>query len=149
MSDNTNIDITATVIDADHMILGRLSSHVAKRLLNGETIDIINAEKTIVSGSKVSTIGEYKDSMKRGSKENGPYYPKRPDMILKRTIRGMLPYKKMRGREAMANLKTHVSIPFELAAIEAEKPEECRGNRLGTSKYIQLGEVSKRLGAKY
>ncbi|MCK5660568.1 MAG: 50S ribosomal protein L13, partial [Methanosarcinales archaeon] len=92
MSDNTNI-INTSVIDAEHMILGRLSSHVAKRLLAGETIDIINAEKTIISGSKVTTLGEYKDSMKRGSKENGPYYPKRPDMILKRTIRGMLPHK--------------------------------------------------------
>lgn len=138
-----------TVIDAEQMILGRLSSHVAKRLLAGETISIVNAEKTIISGSKATTIEEYKHSMDRGSKEQGPYYPKRPDMILKRTIRGMLPYKRMRGREAMARLRTHARIPVELSGIEAEKPEECRSSRLGTSKYIQLGEISTRLGSKY
>src|SRR5665648_837703 len=134
MSTNTN----TTVIDAEHMILGRLSSHVAKRLLAGETIDIINAEKTIISGNKVSTIGHYEHCRDRGSKENGPYYPKRPDMILKRTIRGMLPYKRLRGREAMARLKTHVRTPLELVAIKTEKPEECKGNRLGTSKYMPV-----------
>ncbi len=49
-----------TVINADGMILGRLASILAKRLLAGEEIHIINAEKIVISGDKVTTFGEYK-----------------------------------------------------------------------------------------
>ncbi|MDD2803867.1 MAG: uL13 family ribosomal protein, partial [Methanocorpusculum sp.] len=39
-----------TVIDGENLLLGRLSSIVATRILAGEEIAIINAEKVIVSG---------------------------------------------------------------------------------------------------
>ena len=37
-----------TIIDADGLILGRLASVVASRLLHGATIAIINAERVTV-----------------------------------------------------------------------------------------------------
>src|SRR5665647_3512969 len=83
-----------TVIDANGLILGRLASTVAKQLLSGDDkIYIVNAEKAIISGSKAATLREYRETRERGATEFGPYFPKRPDRILKRTIRGMLPYK--------------------------------------------------------
>jgi len=93
--------MTTITIDANGLILGRLASMVATRLLNGETIAIINAERTVVSGSKVTTIREYKEMVNKGSTESGPYFPRRADHIVKRTIRGMLPHKRMRGRDAL------------------------------------------------
>ncbi|RLI06236.1 50S ribosomal protein L13, partial [Candidatus Bathyarchaeota archaeon] len=39
-----------SVIDASGLILGRMASIVAKRLLEGEQIEIVNAEKAVVSG---------------------------------------------------------------------------------------------------
>ncbi|WP_406661115.1 50S ribosomal protein L13 [Methanolobus sp. ZRKC3] len=140
-----------TVIDANGLIMGRLSSIVAKRLLEGETIDIVNAEKVVVSGSKVTTMLEYKTSREMGRREKsfGPYFPKRPDRILKRTVRGMLPYKRARGKDAMGRLKIYVGVPLELKNAELTKIAEADMNRLSSNKYLTLADISKKMGAKF
>lgn len=138
-----------TVINADGMILGRLSSIIAKRLLNGEEIFVVNAEKAVISGSRVTTFKEYKQSADRGNKEFGPYFPKRPDHIMKRTVRGMLPYKQSKGREALSRFRTYIGIPEELSGKEMESINGAHMNRLSSAKYIRLDELSKKLGANY
>jgi large subunit ribosomal protein L13 len=137
------------VIDASGLILGRLSSVVAKRLLEGERIFIVNAERAVISGSKVSTFREYLQARQRGIKEKGPYYPKRPDRILKRTIRGMLPYKRQRGREALSRLRVYVGVPKELADETMSRVEGASMSRLSTAKYLELGELSRKLGGRF
>ncbi len=137
-----------TIIDANGMILGRLSSVVAKRLLEGEEIFIVNAEKAVISGSKIATFGEYKQSVDRGNREFGPYFPRRSDHIIKRTIRGMLPYKRARGKDAMSRLKTFIGVPDAMSSEEKVSIAEANMNKLSSVKYIRLEELSKRLGAK-
>ena len=138
--------IKMTIINADGLILGRLASDVSKRLLLGEDIIIVNAEKAVISGSKVSMLEEYKSQVNRGSREKGPYYPKRSDQILKRTIRGMLPYKRKRGRNAHSRLKVYIGVPDELQNESFETVKDARMSRLSTIKYIRLGDLSKKLG---
>jgi large subunit ribosomal protein L13 len=140
-----------TVIDANGLIMGRLASVVAKKLLAGETIDIVNAENVIVSGSRATTHMEYDVIRKMGRREKnwGPYFPRRPDRILKRTVRGMLPYKRARGRDAMGRLKVYVGIPLELKNAELIKIEDADMNRLSSNKYLTLADISKKLGAKF
>ncbi|MDV0446986.1 hypothetical protein MsAg5_08540 [Methanosarcinaceae archaeon Ag5] len=138
-----------TVIDANGLILGRLSSVVAKRLLNGETIDIINAEKAVISGSRSNIFADYEHSVERGRPEFGPYFPKRPDKIMKRTVRGMLPYKRQSGRKALGNLKVYVGVPAEFKGKETETVEAASMERLSSRKYVRLGDVSKKLGANF
>ncbi|KXS40149.1 50S ribosomal protein L13 [Methanolobus zinderi] len=138
-----------TIIDADGLIMGRLASTVAKRLLDGEEIDIINADKAVISGSKLSTIKEYDEMLKIGSREFGPYFPRKPDRILKRTVRGMLPYKRSRGKDAMARLKIYMGVPEEFKDREMTTVPEADMNRLSSNKYITLGRVSKKLGSKF
>jgi large subunit ribosomal protein L13 len=137
------------VIDGDGLILGRLASITAKRLLQGERIYIVNAEKVVISGDRDAVLSNYLKKRMRGSKEKGPYFPKRPDTILKRTVRGMLPYKRERGRKALSNLKVYVGVPKELEGEEKETVEEAHISRLSTTRYIKLGEVSKFLGGKF
>jgi large subunit ribosomal protein L13 len=137
-----------TVIDANGLILGRLASIVAHRLLLGEQINIINAEKAIVSGSPETTVSKYKTMRRKGSKERGPYYPKRADMILRRTIRGMLPYKKAFGKAAFSRLRVYIGTPKELIDVEAEMLNGAHKSRLSTIKVTDLQKVSQRLGAK-
>lgn len=136
------------VIDADGLILGRLASNVSKRLLLGEDVIIVNAEKSVISGSKVSILGEYKSLRSKGSKEKGPYFPKRPDRILKRTIRGMLPYKQKRGRDAYSQLRVYIGMPNELQDKPLETIEGAKATRL-SARYIRLDELSKKLGASW
>lgn len=138
-----------TVIDANGLIMGRLASTVAKRLLAGEEIGIVNAEKAVISGSKVSTLEEYTEIREMGTREFGPYFPRRPDRIIKRTVRGMLPYKRLRGKEAMARLKIHVGIPSDLKDAELITVENANMNRLSSNKYVRLGDISTHLGAKF
>lgn len=138
-----------TIIDANGLILGRLSSVVATRLLKGEKIDIINTEKLIISGKSSTILKEYQDSINRGSKEHGPYFPKRPDRIMKRTIRSMLPYKKQRGKNALLNLKIYLGIPNNVSKDNVETIEEASMKRLNRKKYVRLGEISSKLGSKF
>ncbi len=136
-----------TIIDADGLILGRLASVVASRLLNGDTIAIINAERVVISGGKDATYREYKETVDRGSTIAGPYFPRRADHIVKRTIRGMLPYKRMRGRDAMSRLRVYMGTPIELSESTTETIPEADISRLGTIRYVRLGELSATLGS--
>jgi large subunit ribosomal protein L13 len=138
-----------TVIDGDSLLVGRLSSVVAKRALAGEEIAIVNAEKAVISGSRARVFGIYQHKRERGSREGGPFFPRRPDHILKRTIRGMVPYKRERGIEAMKRIKVYVGIPEELAGAPIETITEVHKNRLNSPAYVTLGTISTLLGAKY
>lgn len=137
------------VIDANDLIMGRLASTVAKELLDGEQIAIVNAENAVISGSKVRTLTDYKEKRDIGSIEHGPHYPKRPDRIITRTIRGMLPYKRDSGKKAMSRLKVHVGVPSHFENTECTTVEGAELSRLSRNKFVKLGEVSRRLGAKF
>jgi large subunit ribosomal protein L13 len=138
-----------TVINADGLLLGRMASLVAKRALSGEEIAIINAEKTVISGSRARVFAHYGQKRSRGSREGGPFFPRRPDHIVKRTIRGMIPYKRPAGSDALKRVKVYVGVPTEFTGAEAEVLEEAHINRLNTPKMVTVGAVSTFLGAKY
>lgn len=138
-----------TVIDANGLIMGRLASNVAKMLLSGEEVSIVNAERAVISGSKVTTLEEYDVIRNMGTREFGPYFPRRPDRILKRTVRGMLPYKRARGKDAMGRLKVYVGIPYEYQGAEFVSVESAEMTRLSSNKYVTIGDVSRKLGSKF
>jgi large subunit ribosomal protein L13 len=135
-----------TVIDARDCILGRVASQVAERALDGERIAVVNAEQAVITGRKEDVIGTYRKRTELGS-DRGPYYPKRPDRIMKRSIRGMVPYKRPRGRQAFENVRVYLGNPYE-GDRESELLEETSLDRLSNIKFISLGELSERLGAK-
>ena len=136
--------MAGAIIDADGLILGRLASHVAKRLLNGEEIVVVNAEKALITGGKDDVIAHFRHRRDVGSGRKGPLYPRTPHMMFKRSVRGMLPYKKPRGRDAYKRLKVHISVPRELQKAKFESVEGA--SQLSTQRYMTLGEVSKVLG---
>ncbi|MFB6169747.1 MAG: 50S ribosomal protein L13 [Haloarculaceae archaeon] len=131
------------VVDARDCILGRVASKVAERALDGERIAIVNAERAVITGSKEDVLATFEKRRDVGS-DRGPYYPKRPDRIMKRSIRGMLPYKKPRGREALENVRVYVGNPYD---EDGELLEGTSLDRLSNIKFVQLGEVSDYLGA--
>ena len=127
--------------------MGRLASSVAKSLLNGEEVHIINAENAVISGSKDMVFGEYISKRNLNHPRKGPYYPRMPHLMLKRAVRGMIPYQKPKGREAFKRLKVDVGTPLALQKEKAEIIENAKMN--DSTKYIRLGDVSKNLGAKF
>ena len=144
--------MTMAIIDATGHVVGRMASIIAKRLLNGEEIVVVNAEHAIVTGKKSVVFNEYKARHQRGSTTSrmrgiGPLYPRRPDMILRRTISRMMPYQQPRGRDALKRLRVYLAVPVEFK----EKPTEIIevAKRPPQGPFISLGEVSKLLGSKF
>jgi len=58
-----------TVVDAEGMLLGRLASIVARRSLTGEEFAIVNAEKAVISGTRVRVLANYNQKRQRGSRK--------------------------------------------------------------------------------
>ncbi|PSP99355.1 50S ribosomal protein L13 [Halobacteriales archaeon QS_5_70_17] len=131
------------VVDARDCILGRVASQVAQRALDGERVAVVNAERAVVTGREEDVLSTYRKRVEVGS-DSGPYYPKRPDGIFKRAIRGMLPYKTDDGREAFANVRTYVGNPYD---GDAEVLEGTSLDRLSNIKFVSLGEISEEVGA--
>jgi large subunit ribosomal protein L13 len=132
------------VVDARDCILGRVASQVAERALDGRRVAVVNAERVVITGSEDDVMSVFRQRREVGS-DRGPYYPKRPDRIFKRSIRGMLPYKESRGREAFENVRVYVGNPYE--DDEAEILDDTSLDRLSTIKFVSLGDVSESLGA--
>jgi len=133
------------VIDADGAVLGRMASIVAKRLLKGEEIAIVNSEKAIIVGDEQMIKQEYREKREIGTQRKGPFFPRMPHMIVKRTIRGMLPYQQPKGREALKRLRCYIGVPEEYANVEKEKVGLPKKKPY---KYITIAELSRYLGAK-
>lgn len=141
------------LFNASGVVLGRLSSNVAKALMQGEEVVVVNAEKAIITGGKKDILEKYSHRRKRKSAVNprrhGPFYPRRPDRIVKRSVRGMLPYKKERGRKAYRRLRVYVGTPSEYASSEKIFLEDSTYKKLATPKYMKLDELSRLLGSKF
>lgn len=150
-------DGTTYVYDATDLIMGRLSSLVAKQLLSArregrqDRVIIVNAEKAIVSGKPESVFSTYFDKYALNHARKGPFFPRMPDMILKRTVRGMLPYqKKSTGRAALKSLRVEIGCPSHL---DGDLPDgHDRGDASSIERglpqrFVRLGEISAHLGA--
>ena len=130
------------VVDSRDCIVGRVASNVAQRALDGERVAVVNAQSAVITGNEEATMDVFRKRVEVGA-ESGPYYPKRPDGIFKRSIRGMLPYKSTDGREAFENVRVYVDNPFE----EGEVLEGTSLDRLSNIKFTTLGDIAEQLGA--
>jgi len=139
------------IIDAENMILGRFAARVAKMLLEGKRVIIVNAEKAIISGDPQMVLQRYKDLSEIKSRRNprkGPFFYTRPDLFVKRRIRGMLPFKKPRGRMAFKKLKVYIGLPPEFEKVEKIKWEEFDATKRLKSKWIYVGDLLRYFGWK-
>lgn len=135
------------VIDATNAVAGRLASNIAKMAMQGETINVINCEKAVISGDRRAVIEFYTHKTQRGHPLSGPYMPRRADMLFRRIVRGMLPYRKEPGAKAFARIKTFIGVPEELKDKKPIVIEEVLMSNTNIIKYITIGELSKRIGA--
>jgi len=140
------------IIDATDMILGRMATLAARRLLAGEQVTIVNAERAVISGGRERTFDTYEAWLQIRNLANprkGPIHLKRPDDLVRLTVRGMLPFDRARGRVAFRRLKVYVSVPAELKDKQMQVVDEASLKRLGTRRFIRVGELSKHLSAKF
>jgi large subunit ribosomal protein L13 len=135
----------ATLIDGEGAVLGRLASTLASESLDGEKIVVVNTENAVISGEKSDVVDDYRGKVER-SVDRGPFHPRRPEGIAKRAVRGMLPYKKQRGKDALSRIRFYVDVPEEYADEEFEEPDKAVDD-IGKGGYVTLGEISDKIGA--
>lgn len=136
------------IIDATDLILGRLASYAAKKALLGEKIDIINSEKSVISGKKERIFGDYLRKRQRGIPLQGPYIPRMADMLVRRTIRGMMPYKTDRGKKAFSNVKCWIGVPSNLKDQKADTVKSANLSKLPYLKYKTVEYVCQLMRSK-
>jgi large subunit ribosomal protein L13 len=129
------------VIDAKNAILGRLASYAAKQALLGRKISIVNCEGCVIAGKPKSVILEYRETRQRGGDiHRGPFFPKMPEKIVKRTVRGMLSYKQKRGRDALKRIKCYNDIPDEF-----KEKKMVKAGKEKKIKTIKLKDLSREI----
>jgi large subunit ribosomal protein L13 len=137
------------VVDGRGQILGRLASIIAKRLLEGKRVVVLNAQDIVVSGDPVMVIQSYKRTVlgvrSHYSHRLRPKRPRSPIRLFKAAVKGMLPKKNRRGREALRRLRVYVGVPREYQNVEAIRFAEADASRLGRS-YVTLGRIARELG---
>jgi len=132
------------IVDGKDAILGRLGSYVAKELLKGNSVEVINSEEVLISGKKENTVERIKVLRRKGSGGSlkGPKYIRKGDLLLKRMIRGMLPWDREKGRAAYKKLHCYLGTG-NLGDEELKNKKDF--NHKKPMKYFKLKDVVRLL----
>jgi large subunit ribosomal protein L13 len=117
-ANSATVDKQWVIVDAENMVLGRLSSQVAMLIRGkkkpsytphvdcGDNVVVINAEKIILSGNKtdVKVYTRY-TGYPGGQRFETPreLLKKKPEAIIEKAVKGMLPKNRL-GRKLFGNL---------------------------------------------
>ncbi len=135
-----------TTINAENLILGKLATNIAKRLISGEIITILNAEKAVMLGTKEAKAYKFRVRLGiayKGMPERGPKYSNRPETIMRYAIRGMLPTERASGRAAFRRLRVYCGIPLEFKDRNLKTVPDAKCN---SDRFVVLEEVCKHIG---
>lgn len=136
------------VVDGTDLIAGRLASNVAKLLLQGNHVSIVNCEKIMISGNRQNIVGEYKDFLKIASiihPKHGPFHPRRPDTIISRMVRGMVPRDKPSGQAAHRRLRAYIGVPREIRTLEKIQFDNAKIRR-SNAYYVSMSNLGRTIG---
>ncbi|MFX0106842.1 MAG: 50S ribosomal protein L13 [Candidatus Hodarchaeota archaeon] len=136
------------VYDAENMVVGRLASKVAKAAILGQRVAIVNAEKGIITGDKYTVIEAFKEKFNIRTSYNprkGPFHHRRPDKMVRRMIRGMLPWPTPRGKEAFKRIQVYIGVPEKFTDSEKIVLKGSQYRSL-TRKHITIADLSHELG---
>ena len=142
---------TIKVYDAKQMVVGRLGAKVAKAALLGDNVVIINVEQAIITGDPQTVVSAWKEKFKIRTSykhERGPFHDRRPDKMVRKMIRGMLPWPTPRGKAAYKRIKVYIGTPERYADAEKIVLEKSRYRSM-TQKYIEVQELSHELGYRF
>jgi len=143
------------LVDARRKILGRICSRIAKQALLGDSLVIVNAKDAVISGHPHSIVQFYLDRQEKhtlSQPKAGPNWPHRPDTMMRRTLRSMLPHND-RGLNALKRIQVFISdIPSHLKdkyPIDGEfKILKADGDKIKRN-VMSLGDVAMHIGWKH
>lgn len=115
------------IIDATGSIVGRLAATAAKETIKGGEVAIINIEKAAFTGEPRMVVAKFEARravQQKGNPEKSPKWPRRPDMLFRKIVDGMMPKHTSRTKAAFKRLHVYLGTPAELAGKPAEKMEK-------------------------
>ncbi|HJT09631.1 MAG TPA: 50S ribosomal protein L13 [Candidatus Nitrosotalea sp.] len=136
------------IVDGTNQIAGRLCSHVAKLLINGSRVSIVNSENIMFSGSRKMIVEEYQKFLEIASITNpkfGPFHPRRPDTMITKMVRGMLPKNKSSGQTAFKRLRAYLGVPNELKSKKTIQFDDAK-IRKSAPYYTTFGDLGRTVG---
>ncbi|MBI3034673.1 50S ribosomal protein L13 [Candidatus Woesearchaeota archaeon] len=134
------------IIDAQNSILGRVCTIAAKKALSGEDILVVNCEKAVITGRKRDIVSKYRKRLELGQPTKGPFIARRPDMLVRRTIRGMLPWKRARGKAAFKRVKCFIGAPEGINAAEFQRIQKAFISGDSTLAFVTVKELCRLIG---
>ena len=127
------------ILDATDAAIGRLATYAAKQALLGRKVIIINCNEAIVTGRQSALLEVYKTKIARGGyAQKGPYFSKTPERLAKRTIRGMLPWKRTRGKDAFKLIKCFNETPAEYSGKDKITFKKAKSPNLTLKRLLEL-----------
>lgn len=123
------------IVDAEGMVLGRMSTEVARILRGkhkptftpnmdtGDHVIIVNADKVVLTSDKANKKRVYRHSGYPGGIKSASYQElldKKPAEAVRQTVRGMLPKNRL-GRQMLTKLKVYAGPEHPHGA---QKPAE-------------------------
>jgi len=140
--------VSEEIVDATNLILGRMATHVARMALDGKRVVVLNAEKAVISGTKSRVLARAKMKLKTrtlASQDKAPTHPRRPDNYVRRVVRGMLPWKKTRGKEAFRRVKVYIGTPPDYAGKSAARIGDADASKLRVP-YVTIQQLAEEIG---
>jgi len=135
------------IIDAADCIVGRVAAQAAKSALMGDTIHILNCEKAIVSGNKVSVFARSDQAFKRtGQPTKGPFMQRRCDRYVRRIVTRMLPRARARGQDAERRVLCYIGVPKAFEGKKVESIEGSHKSKLPSYRFVTIAQICARGG---
>ena len=134
------------IINGENLILGRLASFATKQALLGEDIEIVNVEKMVIVGKRENILATYVQKFNRTTPRKGPFIPRMPDRFVRRVIRGMLPYKHERGKNAFKKIMCHIGTPDKFKNEKIETFDKINVLNSNNIRFLTIKELCKLMG---
>lgn len=136
-------------IDATNLIIGRMSSYAAKQALLGNSVNIFNCEKAVMTGDKDGIAEKYRYRIKEtGTPQKGPFISRSPDRFVRRQLRGMLPHKKPRGKAAWKRILCYQGVPAEFKTKKLQTLDWAHSKHKRTMKLATIKDICTSIGGK-
>jgi large subunit ribosomal protein L13 len=135
-------------IDGAHAVLGRIASYAAKTALQGKRVIVLNCEKIVMTGNRDRLLREYiSDINTIKGRHKGPFWPRQPDGIVRRSIRGMIPHKKAAGAAAFKRVEVYVGVPKDYSNVKMHTFDKAKMKE-GTARFMTVGQLSEKITSK-
>jgi large subunit ribosomal protein L13 len=138
------------IVDVKGLVAGRVATKVAKAIINGEQVTVLNAQEAVVVGNTESIMEKYKRRVDAAVKSNpnfGPKYSRVPDRLFRRMVRNMLPTNKTAKDRIIKRLDVYNEVPKEFAKEKAITFEEFKCNE--RHHFMTMKEIGLALGGRW